>query len=290
MAKSDPTRGFFTIAQGALYQRLAYGLGLSLKLSQPTYNKLSIGVTPSEKKKMPKRYKEIFDEIVPIPWKDDAKKSKWKLENEWKAIYMTPYDETIKLDADMLFFTDITPWWEHLAKSDAKFATDVVTYRGNKATSTFYRETFKENDLPNVYSAFFYFKKTERVFEFFKLAELIFANWEKFFEEFLKPLHRPKIVSTDVVFALAAKILDFTDNDSLNVENVPTFTHMKTMMQDWPVNAYTNEDWTKMIPVYYTPECICKIGNYRQIYPLHYFVKDFLTDERIQYMERKLGI
>lgn len=284
------SKGFFTIAQGKQYQRMAYGLALSLKLSQKKYNNLSIGVTPAEIKKIPKKYKEVFDQIVEIPWDDAATKSTWKLENEWKSIYMSPYDETIKLDADMLFFNDIETWWGILEQSEGIFATDVLTYRNEKATSSYYRQTYIESDLPNVYSAFFYFKKTEATYEFFKLSELIFNNWQKFHEEFLKPLHRPQYVSTDVVFAIAAKILDFLSLNKNPHILMPTFVHMKTQMQDWPNNQFINEDWTKIIPVYFTPECYCKIGNYMQSYPLHYYVKDFLTDEKIKFMEKKLGL
>ena len=203
---------------------------------------------------------------------------------------MTPYDETIKLDADMLFFSDIEHWWEILSQSEAVFATDVLTYRNEKATSTYYRQTYVESELPNVYSAFFYFKKTDAVFDFFKLSGLIFQNWLKFHEEFLKPLHRPQYVSTDVVFAIASKILNFTELNKNPHLLMPTFVHMKTQMQNWPNDIYTNEDWTKIIPVYYTPECVCKLGTYLQTYPLHYYIKEFLTDEKIKFMEKKLGV
>lgn len=284
------SKGFFTIAQGEQYQRLAYGLALSLKLSQKKISNLSIGVTPEEINKISPKYKEVFDEIIEIPWNDNAKNSTWKLENEWKSIYMTPYDETIKLDADMLFFSDIETWWDILHENEAAFATNVLTYRGEIASSTYYRQTFVESDLPNVYSAFFYFKKTDATFEFFKLSELIFNNWQKFHEEFLKPLHRPQYVSTDVVFAIASKILNFTELNINNKSLIPTFVHMKTQMQNWPNNSYINEDWTKIIPTYFTPECICKIGNYLQVYPFHYYIKEFLTDEKISFMEKKLGV
>ena len=37
----------------------------------------------------------------------------WKLQNEWKVYHMTQsYDETIKLDADMLFTVDVNYYWE----------------------------------------------------------------------------------------------------------------------------------------------------------------------------------
>src|SRR5271157_3807356 len=97
-------RGFLTIAQNSAdtdYIRLAYGLALSLKATQKENGYLSILVTPGTI--VNKEYRWAFDEIIEIPWGDNATASRWKLENEWKAYHVTPYRETIKLDADMLF-------------------------------------------------------------------------------------------------------------------------------------------------------------------------------------------
>ena len=285
------SRGYFTIAQGELYQRAAYALALSLKISQPAgLSRLSIGVTSAELKSINPRYAQAFDEIVEIPWKDHAEKSEWKLENEWKAIHMTPYDETIKLDADMLFPENVGEWWAALSRSEGVFATKPLTYRGEIITSDFYRKTFTENDLPNIYTAMFYFKKTAANFELFKLAEEIFSNWERYFYELLLPEHRPKFVSTDVVFALAAQLLDYQQHNRLPSVNLPTFVHMKSQLQGWPSDQYMIEDWTKMIRGYFGRDCSLTIGNYRQHVPFHYQVKSFLTDRMILVMEKKLGI
>ncbi len=289
------TFGYFTIAQGPLYQRFAYGLALSLLISQKEgRNKLAIGVTKEEKFQIDPKLREVLgvENIIDIPWKDHAAKSNWKLENEWKSIYMSPFDHTVKLDADMLFLTDKSYWFDYLKGSNLVFATNAKTYRGDTVTSDFYRKVFTENNLPNVYSAYFYFDKSDASFEFFKLTELIFNNWEKFFEEFFKPEHRPKYVSTDVVFALAAKILNIEElnrNKTL-AEDFPTFVHMKSRLQNWPEDNLMNEDWTKMMPIYFNQDCQLKVGNFLQTLPFHYFVKDFLTDEMIATMEKKLGI
>lgn len=285
------SRGFFTIAQGPAYQRLAYALALSLKLSQKEHSNLSIGVTKAEKKDIPAKYKYIFDEVVEIPWKDHAAKSEWKLENEWKSIHMSPYDETIKLDADMFFPSDITAWWSVLEKSEGVFATEVFTYRDEKITSDFYRKTFTESGLPNIYTAFFYFKKTDINYELFRLAEFIFNNWEHCFYEFLGAEHRPKYVSTDVVFAIAAKILDYQQHNSFPNTALPTFVHMKSKLQRWTGDPkFMNEDWTKMVPISFNRECDLKIGNYLQHKPFHYQMKEFMTDRIIDQMEKKLGL
>ena len=285
------SKGFFTIAQGAAYQRMAYGLALSLKISQPKeLSNLSIGVTGDELKNVNPKYLEVFDNVIEIPWEDHAKNSNWKLENEWKSIYMSPYDETIKVDADMLFPSDISLWWDALNKSEGVFCTQTKTYRGDTITSDFYRKVFTQNNLPNVYSAFFYFKKTDINYEFFKLAEFIFNNWEKCFYEFFNVEHRPKFVSTDVVFGLAAKILDYEQYNNTLGSEYPKFVHMKSRLQNWPLDKFLVEDWTKIIPVSFNKDCTLKIGNFTQTLPFHYFVKDFLSDRIITTMEKKLGI
>lgn len=289
------TFGYFTIAQGKQYQRMAYGLALSLLLTQQEgRNKLAIGVAKDELSAVDPKIVSILgkDHIIEIPWKDHAVNSKWKLENEWKSIYMSPFDHTVKLDADMLFLTDKSHWFDYLVGSNLVFATEATTYRGEIATSDYYRKVFTDNQLPNVYSAYFYFDKSDEAFEFFKLSEVIFNNWERFFFDYFKPEHRPPFVSTDVVFGLAAKILNIEDLNKHRTlkETFPTFVHMKSRLQNWPDDNLMTENWTQMIQVYFNNDCQLKIGNYLQTLPFHYFIKEFLTDSMIKQMERKLGI
>lgn len=283
------SKGFFTIAQGDRYVRYAYALALSLQLSQKEYKDLSIGITPGYS--VPEKYAKAFDQIIEIPFGDHAKDSDWKLENEWKSIYMSPYDETIKLDADMIFPEDISTWWEFLSKNDYTFAENAATYRGEIVDSDYYRKTFTMNELPNVYTAFFYFKKTEKSYELFKMAEFIYYNWETFFYEFLEPVNRPKYVSTDVVFALASKIVG---HEAVTKHlNMPIFVHMKSYLQNWELESRLNktlpDDWQQIVKTYFTDDCELFIGNHKQYLPVHYHLKDWLTDEIIEQLEKKVG-
>jgi hypothetical protein len=281
------TRGFFTIAQDSGnngYVRMAYALALSLKATQANHANLSIGVTPGYK--VPDRYAWAFDKVIEIPWTDHAASSKWKLENEWKVIHMTPYDETIKLDADMLFFSDIGAWWDVLSLQDFVLCNRVLDYRARPVSNDYYRKVFTVNQLPDVYTAMFYFKKTKPAYEIFDMARFVYFNWQAFFTQLLKPEHCPDMVSTDVVFGLVLKLLDL-DNTSYGERSLPTFTHMKSQLQGW--NGVLDEDWQRHMETFFTPELEMKIGNYIQHFPLHYHRKDFLTDEMIGYYERQLG-
>lgn len=285
------SKGYFTIAQGEMYQRFAYALALSLKITQPKeLSNLSIAITPEERAAIPSKYLEVFDQVLDIPWGDHAVDSAWKLENEWKAIHITPYDETIKLDADMLFTSDVRGRWDALSSQSLLCATRPVTYRGEVITSDYYRKVFTANELPNVYSAFMYFKKDDTSFEFFNLAEDIFKNYQRYFYEFLEAEHRPTEVSTDVVFGLAAKITQtgFSNVDTLL--DATSFIHMKSKLQNWQSVNYLDSDWMDMVPCHFPSLKDMKIGQYRLDVPFHYYQKNFLTDDMILDMERELGI
>lgn len=280
------SKGYFCIAQGEKYVKYAYALALSLKTSQSTINKLSIGITPGQL--IDANMVDAFDQIIEIPWGDLAASDDWKLKNEWKTVFMSPYDETIKLDADMLFFDDISSWWKEFETSDLVFAENALTYREEIITSDFCRKLFTLNELPNLYSAFFYFKKTTPVYEFFKLSEIMFENWKSFAETFLEAKHRPEDPSTDVVYALAYKLLNAKELNNCLIDNFPIFTHMKTVLQNWKFAEEFDENWTKHIQFHFTPECSLRIGNFAQRMPFHYHNKEFVTEQMIMYFKEKL--
>lgn len=287
LTDKDNSRGFFTFAQNNSktdYVRLSYALALSLKASQIGVKGLTIGVTPGTV--VPDEYAWAFDQIIEIPWGDDASDSEWKLENEWKAIHVSPYDETIKLDCDMLLFNDISHWWDMMSSRDFWICNRVIDYRGNTIHDQTHRKVFKENDLPNVYTGFMFFKKTPETFELFKLVEAMFYNWHFFSELCLGYKNRPSSPTTDVVFSLALKLLDL-DQTWYQPNPYPTFAHMKTVLQGWKHDDL-RDDWTSHVDVFFNNGLECKIGNHRQSYPLHYHVKSFVTDDIIKAYEHGL--
>jgi len=71
---------------------------------------------------------------------------------------------------------------------------------------------------------------------------------------------------------------------------MPTFVHMKSQLQGWPDDNFMQENWMKMITHSFNKDCELKVGNYRQVLPFHYHVKEFMTDKKIALMEKRLGI
>lgn len=285
---TDSTKGYLILAQNSKkedYVKMAYALALSIKNTQSIVSSVCLA---TDRPVLDEKIKSAFDHIVSVPWKDDAENSKWKIENKWKYFHMSPYDETVILDADMIFPTDISHWWDVLSKKDIWFTDKPKTFKGEIITSTKYRQTFVSNNLPNVYTAFMYFKKCTASAELFKLTEFIFHNWEKFFYEYLDE-SRPKILSGDVAFALAVKILGIEDEVTDKTDLLPSFVHMKGHLQN--INEqFITEKWNEHIPTYFKEDGTFKIGNYEQTLPFHYHVKEWLTPEIIAILEERAGI
>ena len=284
------SKGYIVIAQNSGetdYLRMAYGLALSLKATQSEVNNLSVCVDKNTK--VPKKYAEVFDNIIQIPWQDDAEGSDWKIDNKWKYYYMTPYDETVILDTDMVFPSDVSHWWETLSQKDIWATTNVKTFRGENAVdhNNYYRDYFVKNNLPNIYTAFFYFKKSDQATEFFKLVEIIFQNWQRFFFKYM-PNGKPEKLSADVVYALAIQLLGIEQETTVDqLTEVPTFTHMKSFIQDVPSGSLLDEKWTLSLPTYFNSIKEFKVGNFQQRYPFHYVDKNWLTDEIIESLENE---
>ena len=282
------SKGYLVIAQNSNedYVRMAYALAMSIAVTQKQVRKLSIA--DDKNTVVPEKYRIVFDNVLEIPFQDDAELSDWKINNKWKYYHITPYDHTVILDCDMLFTEDVSHWWNHFISRDITSCCDVKTFRNEVADTSAYRQTFVHNQLPNVYTAFFHFNKnSDRVYEYFKLVEHIFRNYDVFKEDFLNP-PRQTFLSADVVYAMAAKILGIGDEVCNKDLHYPTFVHMKTQCQNF--NKQYSEKWSKHIPVYYSSKCELKIGNYKQTLPFHYRDKEFLTDEIITKLEKKLGV
>ena len=101
------TRGFVIMAQNTAnvkYTHCAKALEKSIKRVMPDANVTIITTSM-------------------LPHGDLAPKGDWKLINDWQVYEASPYDETIKLEADMYMPRSIEHWWDILSQKDV-----VVTY------------------------------------------------------------------------------------------------------------------------------------------------------------------
>jgi hypothetical protein len=257
------------------YPMMAYALALSIKNTQKEgYD--SVALVINDKSKLDKfKSKWVFDYII-----------EEELPDHWDGrSYMdqlTPFDATVCLDADMLFLRDYSHWAEYFIENcDLYVANKSYTYRGEVVTGDFYRRAFVKNNLPNLYSFYTFFKKdSELAKEFFTLGRAIIKNPTEFSNSFLSN-YKPTVVGTDEAFALAAKILDISDEIAYDIE-FPRVAHLKGMIQNWPWPA---ENFSDHAGFYFNTSGQLKIGNYHQNDIVHYVDKSRITPEIVSILE-----
>lgn len=228
---------------------------------------------------VPEKYTDLFDHIIDIPWGDHAAHENWKISNRWKIYHATPFEQTAVIDTDMLILQDLSAWFEFLRNYDLFYTSRVFTYRGEVINNTFYRRAFEQFELPNLYSGFHYFKKSDLPHEFYTWLEMITNNWQQFYKQHAGGKIYQKTCSMDLSSAIAAKIMNCESKITNQRATYPSFVHMKTKVQNWNYNL--NNRWQDKIDVYLDENLNLMIGNYLQTGIFHYTEKDFLT-ERIE--------
>jgi hypothetical protein len=257
------------------YATLAYGLALSIKNTQKQgYDKVALVIDDvAQLDRFTDKW--VFDHII-----------EWDQETFWDGRSwmdtLTPFDHTVCLDADMLFFRDYSHWIDYFVENcELYVANNSYTYRGELVTSDEYRKTFTKNQLPNLYSFYTFFKKDSKLAaEFFSLGRHILKNPTEFSNVFLEN-HKPKVVGTDEAFALSAKILDIADEIAYGLE-FPKVVHMKPMIQNWP---WPSDKWSDHVGFYFNRKAQLKIGNYQQDNIVHYVEKDKINTEITNILE-----
>jgi len=274
------SKGFLVLAQNTKeinYVEQAYMLALSIKNSQKDVNNISL-VTND---KVPTKYKKVFDQIIEIPWVDDRTPSRFRAENRWKLYHITPYEETIVLDSDMLVLEDISLWWKSCSNYNLKFCSKVKNHKLEQIDNWFYRKAFYANDLTNPYFALHYFKKSDYAHDFYKILEFVCNNWEWCYTNFA-PKEYQNCPSMDLITAITIEI--FGDHEQIIDVNSPLeFVHMKPANQGWKL---TPTHWQDAVPYVLNSRGELIVGNIRQSKIFHYVESSFITKNLVSKLER----
>lgn len=258
-------KGFVIIAQdtgnATTYQQCAEALAKSIKKTMPD---AKVSIISDNKIKN----KSLYDRIIPLPYGDQSPSSYWKLNNDWQVYEASPYEYTIKLEADIYLPRSIDHWWDVLKNRDLVICTTMRDFKQEISKSRVYRRLLDENKLPDTFNAITYFKKSNTSEHFFKIVRNIFENWADF-KNILKCSPHEE-ATTDWVYGLAAHII--------GVENctIPDFTEMSMVHMKRLINNLPTEDWTDSLIYEILPHAI-RINSCPQYYPFHYHIKSFAT-------------
>jgi hypothetical protein len=201
-----------------------------------------------------------------LPHGDQAPESDWKLINDWQVYEASPYDETIKIEADMFIPRDISHWFDVLSVQDVVVCSKIRNYKGNISDVRVYRKFIDDNNLPDVYNAITYFKKSDTAEQFFNIVKDVFENWEEY-KAILK-CKSTEEATTDWAYAIACHIIG-VEKTTLPKFDELSMTHMKQF-----ISGTTTEDWTDTLVYECLPHAL-RVHTFTQEYPFHYHSKSF---------------
>jgi hypothetical protein len=201
-----------------------------------------------------------------LPYGDLAIDSDWKLINDWQVYEASPYDYTIKLEADMYIPRNIDHWWDVLKDREVVVSSTIRNFKQEVSDVRFYRRFIDDNKLPDVYNAITYFKKSDIAKQFFAIVKEIFENWEEY-KKILK-CNPNEVATTDWVYALACHVMG-VEKTTMPGFNEMSMVHMKSF-----INGNPTENWTDTFIYECLPDQI-RVQTVPQHYPFHYHVKNF---------------
>lgn len=157
--------------------------------------------------------------------------------NDWQVLRLSPYRQTIKLEADMIVTSPVDHWWTMFEHRDVVISQGCRDFYDQVGQDRRYRKLFDANNLPDVYNAITYWRVSKTAHEFARCVRDIFENWTDFKTLLKFPEETP---STDVVYAMAANIMG-QEQVTLPLGYGPTMVHMKPGMIATHTKDWTNE-------------------------------------------------
>jgi hypothetical protein len=185
--------------------------------------------------------------------------------NDWQMFSVSPYRQTIKLEADMIVASPVDHWWTLFELRDVVISLGCRDFYGQPSSIRTYRKCFDINHLPDVYNAVTYWRLSSTAKEFFDLVRQIFEHWTEFRKLLKFADDQP---STDVAYAMAAKIMG-PERVTLPAGVGPSIVHMKR-----GINPIKTDDWTQELIWETDP---FRINTIAQQGFVHYHSKDWRT-------------
>jgi hypothetical protein len=188
--------------------------------------------------------------------------------NDWQMFTVSPYRQTIKLEADMICASPIDHWWTLFELRDVVISQGCRNFYDEPADSRFYRKIFDQNHLPDVYNAITYWRLSKTARDFFDLIRNIFEHWNDYRTLLKFP---DDTASTDVVYAMAAQIMG-PEQVTLPTGLGPSIVHMKRH-----INPIQSNDWTKELVWENDPFRINTVSQWGMV---HYHIKGWANEQR----------
>lgn len=260
--------GYVIIAVNPIEYRQAQCCAFSIKSKMKN---ASVTMVVNDATKVAEKYKEGFDSIVKLPFKEYTDNR----QADWQLYWASPYENTIAIDCKSIVKEDHTNTWEYLIDHyDIVFPTNTNDFRNNKLYPKYQRNIREEYKLDIIYSNMFFFKKTSESLAHFKMADVYFQYWRDVCNKYFNAHHVPDKFEPDVMHTLVA---NHVGNDVTSYHSMLSYIDMQHSVTAGDFGKITN--WTDIINVWSSEAGKIKIQNYAMNSTLYYHENEFLTEE-----------
>jgi hypothetical protein len=242
---------------GDQYLRAATVLAHSIKATQK-HNGL-VAVVINQQMQLSQEQKNLFDHVIAVH--TDYPKEIMSLGYE-----LSPFQETISVEADCIVCTDLSHWWNELGQHDILFPGQVKDIRGQRIVNSFYRKGFAKHGLADVWSGVFYWQKSRAASDVFKSSKALCEQWRD-----NMPFEWTENAANDEFFAAVMAHENY--QHCIDSTGFLTFTHNRTHDQAQYLN---NRDITAS-DLNIASDGSVWIGPWRQTGILHYHQKHWVT-------------
>lgn len=261
------SRGFITLGINTEADQLRYNYALALSIKTCDRNdEVCLVVDKGKIDNVPDKYVGVFDYIVELPFGNTGHGDGFHASNIWQMFHCTPFDETIYVDADVIFNkVDVELLWSTCSGTGIAIPNSALLYNNTiHPTDSEYFEIEQLYNLPTLYSSLIYFDKSSEIAkEWFKMLDPLMQNWREAFVEVFKE-KKPPTFSKHVLVNQASAMIDSSNNIGIPL---PWFYDLMP------------DSWTDTLDWWYTPSNQIIIENFMVSGIIHYRDRRFMSND-----------
>lgn len=274
------TQGYITVATASpdnIQVKQAAALACSIRMVDKDRE---VCLLTDKFKNIPKKYEDCFDSIIELPY-GNYDPTEDIMINAWQLYASTPFEQTLFVDRRILFMNNIDDLWDSLAATDMVFPLGSTNFKGEAHDLKFRYSVHTKNKLSTFCSDVFYFDKTDRPEQFFKMFDVVLKEFRRVYLHMLND-NRPNYFDFNL---LVNTTLTMLGEDSSIYSTIPiTHLSLENLTLD---DEDLPSDWTEYLSSWYS-DGVLKINNHRQSGIVCYNSDNFLKDEILDDLRQRI--
>lgn len=271
MNNTEQSKGYLISAITDVDIKHACACAYSIKIENP---RTQVAIAIPSSLNVSWDYDIPFDYIVDFPY--DI--SEDRRANDWQLYWATPFDHTICIDAYSLVKENHDNVWDYLIDHyNLYFNTMAYNFKNEPITNNLYRNIYEENNLVDIRTDIFYFKKdNEEALSYFKLLDPLMRQWRSLLDKLLQPKYHPQSYDSDLIHSLC---LSRTYQYEHALPIGASLFNLIDMKYSETRFSQARDGWLRYLNVWATSGANIKIQNHVVSGVLSYVHSEFLTDE-----------